>query len=672
MLGGTLTLCLLLLMSGILISALSRRRRFFCASLNMCTAWGTALILIPVAARVFFPNISSDAWCGEVSLYISPYYDTLKFGLDPLSLFFMYIFLVTSGLFAMSEMRKNRRSIMNSHQWTAYAALTVSVFGVLIARDSMSFLVFWEMSAIAVFVLMLFRVHERIRARTAWLWLFFSHLSLLMLCFMFAMIKVYSGSSDFSTSIVCMKGFSPEVLSGLFIPLLIGFGAKAGLFPFHFWVPSAHETPPLPMSGLMTAAGLNLGLYGFLRFGEPFFHNPETWWGVLVLLIGLLTLLSGGISAVMQENLKRVCGLTAVSHVGLIMMAFGLLILTSYYVYPGVSVMILCGIILHIFNLSFIQPLLMLSVHIAGEAAGSCDINQGGGLIRRLPFVGFAYLNAALSSCMLPPFSGFIPLMLFLLASVRLLVTPNLPPLLLFAVILTTMAMMILSVILMMTHIKSFGLFFTGIPRHVIQLPLPPTDTVTRLALWMQTALIAFLLIFFPFLLILLPEILSSFTSLSSCGVWEEINQFALNAVLFIWLGSLLLIFLTTVAYFTVRMITKWSGKTEIRTSFQQGFLPPAPQTVYSGFSFSKLLTDMLPGIVPDPPPPFPDTDRFPTNIHYKATPEIKFQEWVFIVIPEWINRLAVRIQSIQNGRIHFYIFSIIAILLILLGVKYL
>jgi hydrogenase-4 component B len=96
-----------------------------------------------------------------------------------------------------------------------------------------------------------------------------------------------------------------------FVLAVFGFGAKAGILPLHVWLPEAHPAAPSPVSALMSGVMLKMAIYGLLRVAFDLLHLHIWWWGVLLLVLGLMTALFGVVFAAVQSDMKRLLAYTA-------------------------------------------------------------------------------------------------------------------------------------------------------------------------------------------------------------------------------------------------------------------------------------------------------------------------------------------------------------------------
>ncbi len=238
-------------------------------------------------------------------------------------------------------------------------------------------------------------------ARAAgWLYLAASHAGTLLLFVFFGALAAKTGSwelGDFRSR--------PE-LAPLFWLAMFGFGVKAGLFPLHIWLPSAHANAPSHVSAIMSGVAIKMGIYGIVRFGG---WLPVTTTQALS-LIGLATLgaVLGIAFALAQNDFKRLLAYCSVENVGIILIGVGAALLGAANGHPAWSRLALAGALLHVWNHGLFKALLFLGSGSVLHATGTREMTRLGGLWRNMPWTAslFAFGAAAISA--LPPLNGFV------------------------------------------------------------------------------------------------------------------------------------------------------------------------------------------------------------------------------------------------------------------------
>ena len=145
----------------------------------------------------------------------------------------------------------------------------------------------------------------------------------------------------------------------VFLTALFGFGVKAGIMPFHIWLPSAHANAPSHVSAAMSGVILKIGIYGLLRI-LSFFNTMPLWWGCLMLLLGMVSGVVGVAFAIGQHDLKRLLAYHSIENIGIIFMGLGVALIGGTIGSPAVMMLGTAGALLHVVNHALFKALLFL------------------------------------------------------------------------------------------------------------------------------------------------------------------------------------------------------------------------------------------------------------------------------------------------------------------------
>jgi hydrogenase-4 component F len=177
--------------------------------------------------------------------------------------------------------------------------------------------------------------------------------------------------------------------------LIVGFGTKAGLAPFHPWLPDAHAEAPTPVSALLSGVMLKVAIYALVRTVSLFYPGFSSI-SMFVLALGVFTLVIGDIMALAQDDLKRMLAYSSVSQMGYVLMGFGI----------GTPLGIFAGVF-HLLNHALAKSLLFLSTGAVTYSTGVRRISDLGGLAKKMPVTTFCFFAGALAIAGIPPFNGF-------------------------------------------------------------------------------------------------------------------------------------------------------------------------------------------------------------------------------------------------------------------------
>lgn len=184
--------------------------------------------------------------------------------------------------------------------------------------------------------------------------------------------------------------------------LLVGFGAKAGAFPLHIWLPKAHPVAPAPASALLSGILTKTGVFGILIVSCKLFFG-DAGWGSLILGLGVLTMFGGAFLAVFSVDLKRTLACSSMSQIGFILIGIGMQGLLGEE-----NVLAVHGTMLHMVNHSLIKLVLFLAAGVVYMNAHALDLNEIRGFGRKKPLLKIIFLIGALSISGIPLFSGYI------------------------------------------------------------------------------------------------------------------------------------------------------------------------------------------------------------------------------------------------------------------------
>ena len=184
--------------------------------------------------------------------------------------------------------------------------------------------------------------------------------------------------------------------------LLFGFGAKAGAFPLHIWLPKAHPVAPAPLSALLSGILTKTGIFGCFILCCSIFVADDLW-GCIVLIIGLLTMLVGAVLAIFSINIKRTLACSSVSQIGFILTGLGIYCLLGREGNLAVS-----GALLHAVNHSLFKLVLFIAAGAVFMNTHSLNLNDIRGFGRNKTVLKAVFASGALGIAGVPLFSGYI------------------------------------------------------------------------------------------------------------------------------------------------------------------------------------------------------------------------------------------------------------------------
>lgn len=335
---------------------------------------------------------------------------SLSFNVDRLSGFFIFtislISLLTS-IYALGYVR---------HYYGKYNIGTLGFFynifltGMVVVSSASSvlfFLIVWEIMSLASYFLVIFENKERNNITAGSLYFIMTHIGTAFITLAFLLLYHSTGSLDFGiikSNIVTVK---PLIKNIVFILALIGFGTKAGIIPFHIWLPSAHPAAPSHVSALMSGVMIKTGIYMLIRIFVDIMADTPLWWGAVVLLLGAISSILGVLYALTEHDIKRLLAYHSIENIGIILLGLGSsLIFWSLNMKPF-AFLGLTAALFHTLNHAIFKALLFMGAGAVISEMHTRNMEEYGGLIKYMPQTAFFFLIGAMSISALPPFNGF-------------------------------------------------------------------------------------------------------------------------------------------------------------------------------------------------------------------------------------------------------------------------
>jgi formate hydrogenlyase subunit 3/multisubunit Na+/H+ antiporter MnhD subunit len=326
--------------------------------------------------------------------------------LDALSAFFLLPVLGTSCVLsfaALSWLRAPGRPV--GRAWPSFNFLVAGMALVVLADNALLFLVAWEVMSLAGWFLITLDDSSPAARDAGWTYLIAAHFGAAFLIALFAVLSQLSGSLEMADW-ARVSGAAPGTLAALFVLALVGFGAKAGVWPFHVWLPDAYAAAPGPTPALLSGVMSKLGFYGLLRV-LTWLGPPADWWAWALIGLGAASAVLGILRALAEHDLKRVLACSSIENAGIILLGVGVGLLGRTSGHFGVALLGLGGAMLHVLNHSLCKSTLFASAAAVEECTGTLELDRLGGLLKRLPVLGSCFLVGAVAICGLPPLNSF-------------------------------------------------------------------------------------------------------------------------------------------------------------------------------------------------------------------------------------------------------------------------
>ena len=355
-----------------------------------------AQIYYVVSLYLNLPNITYS--------YLKPVF---KFDLVADNLSLAILFCIAMVLFITFLMC--RHFIKSDDQRFSFINLLLLVLigmnGVVLVRDIFTLYVFLEVTSIATFILIAFQKKPDALEGT-FKYFILSTIATVFILTSIALIFIIAGDTSFSAVQEALKNSAQSKLIIFAVALFLsGLLVKAGVVPFHGWLPDAHSAASSPISVLLSGIVVEAtGIYIMIRLLSPVFvYNGSL--KDIVMLIGTVSIVAGALLALGQRDFKRMLAYSTTSQVGYMVLSLGC----------GTTLGIIAAVF-HLFNHAVFKSLLFLNAGAVEHQTGTRDMDKLGGVATKMPVTGTASVIAGLSMAGIPPLSGFWSKLLIVIA----------------------------------------------------------------------------------------------------------------------------------------------------------------------------------------------------------------------------------------------------------------
>ena len=591
----------------------------------------------------------SEAW----TLPLSVCGGKISFLLDPLaSIFLASIFLISAmgSIYGLEYWKQTQHPENGRKLRFFYGFMSVGVALVVVAHDSLFFLFSWEVMALSAFLLVTTEDEKKETRQAGWVYFVATHFSTLFLFAFFAFLHQAKGSFEITP-------FNPGEISasgadGLFLLALLAFGLKAGLFPFHVWLPSAHANAPTHVSAFLSGVLLKVGIYGLVRVCW-LFTNPTLWWGTLLIVLGIFSSVLGVAFALGQHDLKRLLAYHSVENIGIIFLGLGLALIGKSMGRNDLVLLGMAGALLHVWNHGLFKSLLFFGAGSVIHALHTREIDQMGGVGKKMPKTALWFLIGAAAICGLPPLNGFISEFLIYLGLFKAMNLPGME--LNWSLWMGVPALAFTGALAVACFTKVCGAVFLGSPRSPA-VPEPKEGGIAIIFPMVLLGVLCFWIGLFPQTVAPLLEsavwswvpLPAAAPTLAACAPLSLLSGIALSLLLVILIGKVLL----------SRRPQGGKAPAPVLT-WDCGYIHPTPSMQYTASSYAQTLVDFFKWIlVPEKSSvriggPFPRTTSFHSHVPETVLDRVLYPlfrgiQWVF----SWSKYL-------QVGYLQAYVFYI-------------
>jgi hydrogenase-4 component B len=551
---------------------------------------------------------------------------------------------------------------------SAFNVLLGAVEVVFVADGVIAFLFAWEVMTLATAALVATEHEQRSSRRAAYLYLVMSHVGTGCLVAGFLVLSAASGSVSFSELFAggVVSGSTRHVLFGLFF---LGFGVKAGVIPLHVWLPDAHPAAPSSISALMSAVLITAGIYGLFRICAFGLGVPDVRWGLAFMAVGTLSAILGVLYALTQRDVKRLLAYSTIENAGIIVLGVGAAMVALAYGRGELAAVAVAASLAHVLNHAVFKGLLFLGAGGVVMATGSRQIEQFGGLLRRMPWTGLFFLVGAMAISAVPLLNGFtsewltFQALLLGFASTPGFVRLNFP---------LAGAMLALTTALAAAcFVKAFGISFLALPRSQGAEDARESPVMMLVPQAFLAALCVGLGLFPGIIIRALMSVMASLPGvqpragfvLGALGMASGVESF--DHVIPVVLGAAMLgalavaVWVTTRVGAATRRVPTWGcgGELTARTEYTAtAFSKPLMmifQAVYRPTREVEALAEVSP--------------YYPQEVRYRAEIEPTFERYIYGPLVRGVLNVAAGLKVVQAGSLHAYLAYVLVLAVLLL-----
>ncbi len=284
-----------------------------------------------------------------------------------------------------------------------FMLLVAGVQGVFVAVDGFLLFFFYELAVLPMYVLIVIWGWEKTREYASMkltLYLLIgSFISFIAFLVLYFLLPEYSEalSPTFDLRVWSEATFPLDIQRIWFLPLFLGFGILAGIWPLHNWSPDGHVAAPTAVSMIHAGVLMKLGAYASLRVGIQILPEGTVYWMPFIILLTLVNVLYGSLIAMRQTDMKYLIGYSSVSHMGLVTMGFAAMNMNGFM-----------GAGIQMVSHGVMTALFFSVVGMVYDRAHTRDMTQLGGMMKVLPLAMVAFVVGGLVSMGMPGLSGFV------------------------------------------------------------------------------------------------------------------------------------------------------------------------------------------------------------------------------------------------------------------------
>jgi len=337
----------------------------------------------------------------------------IEYLVDALNAYLLVIILFLGLLCAIHSKSSIEHEVpgKNASFFTVYQLFITGLCGVTVTGDIFNLYVFIEILSLAAYALVASK--GGIALRAGFTYLVMGSIGACFFLLGIGFLYAVTGSLNIhDLSLLLPPLYGNKVVQAAFIFFIVGLGIKMAIFPLHTWLPDAHPAAPSPISAMLSGIMIMVGFYALIRVLFtlfPFYYN----YGLILLILGLLSMTVANLFAFFQKDLKRLLAYSSIVNMGIIATGAGVAAYILSTVAepsnspPEAASLAMAGALLHILSHGVGKALVFLGSGNIHYGIHTRELAKMGGIGRDMPFTGYSMSVGLLSLLGLPPLIGF-------------------------------------------------------------------------------------------------------------------------------------------------------------------------------------------------------------------------------------------------------------------------
>jgi len=420
---------ILICAAGAIATLLVSRYRTVAGWLSFLVTAATAVLILSAVSNVLIAGPSQHPttfwWTTpEIGVGLRIYVD----GLTAMFLMLAVLIALPAAFYSISYMRMYEQYSV-ARYYPNFLLFLAAMYGLLSTADMMwFFFLFWQLMTLPGYALIRFENRKRENIRAANKYLVMMQIACAATMIGAELLAVTGAATtgvgglkyDFDTvsaHLPLLLSARPGTTALAFALFLIGFGIKMGMWPFgQIWLPDAHPAAPSPVSAMLSGVMIKTGVYGLMRYflwlvpAASQADYPFAQWGFVISLLGTITLFTGTMQALKQEQTKRLLAFHSIGQIGYILLGIGvcLALLPASGEVATLAAIGFFGAMFHVLNHGLFKALLFLNAGSMLYATGTQNLNKMGGMMKFMPVTAVTAIVASFSISGVPLFNGFV------------------------------------------------------------------------------------------------------------------------------------------------------------------------------------------------------------------------------------------------------------------------